>query len=110
MSPPRPFIVERVKRRAGAPPERPLIVAMPAITAPPAPELSRELEQLAERIGRMPAIGRNGDMDPFFEARSRACRDARDLADWHRTGRAPAGYVPAVARQVERRTAYRERH
>lgn len=58
--------------------------------------IAAELEALAERISRL----RQGHRDPhrFFEDRSEAAHDARSLAEWLRTGRPPADYVPADKR------------
>jgi hypothetical protein len=61
-------------------------------------QIALELEALGDRIRRMRGIGRNGDMDPFFVDRSQAAHDARSLAEWLRTGRRPADYVPAAER------------
>lgn len=59
----------------------------------------------------MRGIGRNGDMDPFFIDRSQATRDVRLLAQWQRTGRRPAEFVPAAerGRADESRTRYSQR-
>lgn len=75
------------------------------------PQIAVELEELARRIRRMRAIGRNGDADPFYEDRSQAARDAQLLADWQRTGRRPGEYVLAADRPSgsERRKSFRQR-
>ena len=75
------------------------------------PTLASELEALAERIGRIRGIGKNGDMDPFLVDRSQAKADARSLMTWARTGHPPAGYVRAEqrTRDDEGRTRYSQR-
>lgn len=74
-------------------------------------QLAVELEALAERIGRIRAVGRNGDADPFYVDRSQARADARRLSEWLRTGRRPAEYVLAAdrGREDEARTRYGQR-
>lgn len=104
------FIVERVKRRAGAPPLRPLQrpAAEPATHAS---QLAAELEAFASRLRQIRAIGNNGDATPFYEDRSQAARDASDFASWVRKGAPPTGFVPAERREPDRmRTRYGERH
>lgn len=66
---------------------------------------------MAERIGRIRAVGRNGDADPFYVDRSQARADARALATWARNGRAPAGFVPSEerGRADEARVRYSQR-
>ena len=64
-------------------------------------EIAAELEALADRIARMRAVGRNGDLDPFLLDRSQAKHDARSLAQWLRTGRQPAGFTPAAERSPD---------
>jgi len=75
------------------------------------PGIAAELLGLADRIGQIRAVGRNGDATPFYEDRSQAMRDARALAQFARTGTLPADFVPASerSRDDERRTSYRER-
>lgn len=107
---PRPFIVERVKRRPGAPTVQ---KAQPTAAAAAAPDLrlADELEYFAGRIRQLRAIGNNGDATPFYEDRSQAARDAADFASWVRKGTPPASFMPAAARAPDRlRTRYAERH
>ena len=74
-------------------------------------QIAIELEALAERIGRMRAVGRNGDSEPFYLDRSQCRADARHLAQWQRTGRRPADYELAAdrGRADEGRTRYSQR-
>lgn len=76
-----------------------------------APNLATELEALADRIGRIRAVGRNGDADPFYVDRSQAKADARALMQWARRGSPPAGYVLSAdrGRADEHRTRYSQR-
>lgn len=106
----RPFVVERVRRRAGAPPLQKL--QPPAATVAAAElQLATELEAFALRVREIRAIGNNGDATPFYEDRSQAARDAADFASWARKGVPPAGFVPAARREIDRvRTRYGERH
>lgn len=73
--------------------------------------LVTELNALAERIGRIRAVGRNGDLDPFFTDRSQAVADARHLAEWAHRGHQPSGYVLAAdrGRADESRTRFSQR-
>ncbi len=74
------------------------------------PSLAHELEQLAERIARIRAVGRNGDLEPFHVDRSQARRDAQLLARWARSGRVPGEFVLAADRDPDgRRESFRER-
>lgn len=74
-------------------------------------QVTLELEELAQRIRRIRAVGRNGDADPFYEDRSQAAADCTSLAEWHRTGRRPTDYVLAADRPQggDRRNSYRQR-
>jgi hypothetical protein len=74
-------------------------------------QLFIELDALADRIGRIRAVGRNGDLDPFLVDKSQAKRDAKALAEWDRTGRRPVDYVLAAdrGRADEARTRYSQR-
>lgn len=74
-------------------------------------QIAVELEALAERIKRIRACGRNGDLEPFHIDRSQAAHDARSLGDWLRSGRRPADYVLHAdrGRADERRTRYSQR-
>lgn len=76
-----------------------------------AAQIAIELEVLAERIRRIRAIGRNGDLEPFMVDRDQACADAEHLASWLRTGRRPADYELAVdrGRADESRRRYSQR-
>jgi len=109
--PRRRFTVERIKRRAGATPAAARLESARACSTLDL-QLVHELEQLADRIGRIPAMGRNGDLEPFYAARSQARKDAMDIARWQRDGSAPDGFVPAAGRDrsENRRTNYGERH
>lgn len=74
-------------------------------------QIAVELAALAERIKRVRACGRNGDLEPFHIDRSQAARDAQLLSDWLRSGRRPADYVLAAdrGRTDESRTRYSQR-
>jgi hypothetical protein len=63
--------------------------------------IAAELEALADRIARMRAVGRNGDLDPFLVDRSQARHDARSIAKWLRTGHQPPDFKPAAERDPE---------
>ncbi len=66
-----------------------------------------ELEELAQRIARIRAVGRNGDLEGFYEDRSQCARDLLDLIDWIRTGQKPAEYMPIAERiRDARRVSY----
>lgn len=105
----RPFVVERIRRRADAAPLRPLQPATASTAAHV--QLAAELEAFAGRIRQIRAIGNNGDATPFYEDRDQAKRDALDFASWARKGEPPAGFVPAASREIDRvRTRYGERH
>jgi hypothetical protein len=64
-------------------------------------QLAVELEAFAERIRRIRAVGRNGDLEPFHIDRSQARHDCLKLAEWARTGRRPADYTLAADRLRE---------
>jgi hypothetical protein len=74
-------------------------------------QIAIELDALAERIGRIRGIGRNGDMDPFLVDRSQAKADTRHLSTWLSSGRRPADYELAAdrGRADESRTRYSQR-
>lgn len=74
-------------------------------------QLAIELEALANRIRRIRAVGRNGDLEPFLLDRSQCSADADHLAAWERSGRRPADYELAAdrARADESRTRYSRR-
>lgn len=74
-------------------------------------QLAIELDALAERIRRIRAVGRNGDLEPFHLDRSQARQDAVQLAEWARTGKRPGSYELAAdrGRADESRTRYSQR-
>lgn len=76
-----------------------------------AAQITIELEELAKRIKRIRAVGRNGDLDPFLLDRSQAAQDAQLLGEWLRTGRRSADFELAADRGAadEARTRYSRR-
>lgn len=103
------FVVERLRHRPGAvPPSR---MTKPAPRPTSTSPISVEFEALAERIGRIRSVGRNGDTEPFYLDRSQAKRDAQLLSQWQQTGCRPAEFVLAADRGVhdEHRTRYSQR-
>jgi len=101
------FVVEHIRHRGPPTPKSVKPAPQPTGKSP----LSVEMEALAERIGRIRPVGRNGDADPFYLDRSQVKDDARKLAEWERTGRQPANYVLAGERGMrdEHRTRYSRR-
>lgn len=73
--------------------------------------LVAELHALADRIKRIRAVGRNGDLDPFYNDRSQAEQDIRHLAEWAERGHPPRGYELAAdrGRADESRTRFSQR-